>query len=65
MMLHDSSMGIDIAVSRLVCDDCDKAQSHRMTVSMLADVLVHGYTCQGCIDRAIRMYRMRSMVRLH
>jgi uncharacterized protein YlaI len=55
-MLHDSSMNIRVAIARLLCDKCDQAHSHRMTMAMLADILLHGYVCQACVDRFMRKY---------
>ncbi len=55
-MLHDTGMDIKVAIARLICDRCDEAHSHRLTISMLADVLLHGYRCQGCVDMGIRRY---------
>lgn len=57
-MLYDTSMGFKVAMARMVCDRCDAVSTHRLTVSMLADMLIHGYTCQVCIDSLVRRLRV-------
>ncbi len=35
------------------CDICDVTHVLRMTDSMLADKLVHGHVCQGCVNMTL------------
>ncbi len=62
-MMFDVVMRIWVAVSTLVCNTCRIAEFHRMTQSMLSDKLIHGHTCQQCVDQL--MWSKRTLGTAH